>query len=104
MRLHYHLTTSARSLDAALGNALAAGFTPVSAAVDNPGTAARIYGVIVRDGRLDPDATARERAGRAPPPPNGWTVTHGEARLSYEAVWPVDASAALASAVLGAPP
>src|SRR3954469_4154925 len=34
MRLHYHLTTSARSLDAALGNALAAGFTPVSAAVD----------------------------------------------------------------------
>src|SRR3954469_4932592 len=35
MRLHYHLTTSARSLDAALGNALAAGFTPVSAAVDS---------------------------------------------------------------------
>jgi N-methylhydantoinase B len=67
--------------------------------------AAEIYGVVIRDGVVDSEATACRRAemprrtGAAFAP-----VAHGPARRLYEATWPTEASAALANAVLETPP
>lgn len=75
----------------------------VSNGMLNGDEAAKIYGVVTRNGVLDVRATERRRAEMAakqtPMPP----VTHGPARREYEAVWPTEASVAFANAVLKAP-
>ncbi len=65
--------------------------------------AAEIYGVVIRDREVAADATASLRA-RAPASEAGYSVAHGPARRSYEAIWPVESSIALANAVLETAP
>ncbi|WEJ08606.1 hydantoinase B/oxoprolinase family protein [Sinorhizobium prairiense] len=63
--------------------------------------AAKIYGVIIRDGVLDVAATERRRAET--PPTEAPLFVYGHARGEYEAHWSAEASAAFANAVLQAP-
>ena len=48
--------------------------------------ATRDYGVVIRDGVVDEDATASQRASLAPGQPGGF-YDYGEERDTYEAVW-----------------
>lgn len=68
-----------------------------------------VYGVVIRDGAVDEDATRAERARQTSGTAgiehaNGFAVDLGEARAAYERARPPEISAALAEAVLAAPP
>jgi len=62
--------------------------------------AAAIYGVVIRAGEVDAEATAHRRAEMAGSAADVPAVAHGPARRRYEAIWPPEASAELARAVL----
>ncbi len=65
--------------------------------------AERVYLVAIHDGRLDIGATMAWRERAKLPAASGWQVAHGPERTRYEAIWPPEASVALADAVLALP-
>jgi N-methylhydantoinase B len=66
-------------------------------------TARAIYGVVLRDGAVDADATETRREELRGGRKEGSWVAQGESRRAYEEAWPAEASATLASAILEAP-
>lgn len=69
----------------------------------SPAVAEQEYGVVIRDGELDHDATAarrRELADSGPPP----LFDLGPSRRAYETVWTEELSTALATFLMSLPP
>ncbi len=64
--------------------------------------AEQIYGVAIKERRVDRERTARLR-GSAPASEPSFAVSHGPSRISFEQTWPMETSIALANAVLTLP-